>query len=368
MLRCPRVDSATPCLLLGGSALVLGGALASASPRPARESCRQRSQAGPPLLRPRHWPWSWVVGPQPGLCPGAPSSLASCGVLLAGRSLLWGLGTLSCGQGCVAGAFSGTPASPGAQGAGSGQSRDRQLPSGCFRGLTSRVQPGATVSRGLEAEEAGHPGGRSRKLLRRRPPGEWASLPGVWLAVFRWPGAPPGHPGSAASAGSPAWPCCSFRPPAGLPAALLLPPWLPSAWPRDVGTLVERSAVSWLCRVGGNSGREPRVQPGAGQVEGAVGAPGVRAPRPLRPRALPGGPGSRWRTRSGCPLAGLALWSLRWVASISQSPSKSTGRGRPQARWGAGWGSSLHLRPGLLTTPQLPGRWWQPLGLFLPLR
>ena len=28
--------------------------------------------------------------------------------------------------------------------------------------------------------------------------------------------------------------------------------------------------MSWLCRVGGNSGREPRVQPGAGQVEGAV--------------------------------------------------------------------------------------------------
>lgn len=271
------------------------------------------------------WPPAWAVSRrpfQPGIlwCP------------LAGRSLLRGLGTLSCGQGCVAGAFSGTPASPGVQGAGSGQSRDRQLPSGCFRGLTSRVQPGATVSRGLEAEEAGHPSGRSRKLLRRRPPGEWASLPGAWLAVLRWPGAPPGHPGSAASAGPPAWPCCSFRPPAGLPAALLLSPWLPSAWPRDVGTLVERSAMSWLCRVGGNSGREPRVQPGAGQVGGAVGAPGVRAPRPLRPRALPGGPGSRWRTRSGCPLAGLALWSLRWVASISQSPSKSTGRGRPQAR------------------------------------
>lgn len=46
--------------------------------------------------------------------------------------------------------------------------------------------------------------------------------------------------------------------------------------------------MSWLCGVGGNTGREPRVQPGPGQVRGTGGAPGVCAPRPLRPRALPG--------------------------------------------------------------------------------
>ena len=164
------------------------------SPRPARESCRQRSRVGPALLRPQHCPWSWVIGPQPELCPGAPSSLASCGILLAGCSFLQGLGTLSCGQSCIAGAFPGTPASPGAQGTGSWQSRDRQLPSGCCGGLMSRVQPGATVSWGLEVEEAGRLGGRSRKLLRRRPPGEWALLTGVWPAVLRQPGSPPGHP------------------------------------------------------------------------------------------------------------------------------------------------------------------------------
>lgn len=273
----------------------LEGPLASVSPRPARGSSRQRSRAGPALLRPQHCPWSRVVGPQPELCPGAPSSLASCGVLLAGRSFLQGLGTLSCGQSCVAGAFPGTPASPGAQGTGSWQSRDRQLPSGCCGGLMSRVQPGATVSWGLEVEEAGCPGGRSRKLLWRRPPGEWALLTGVWPAVLRQPGAPPGRPSPGASSGSPAWPCCSFRPPAGLPAALLFPQWLPAARPHGEDTLVEKSAVSWLCGVGGNSRRKLRAQPGAGGGWARRG----RAPRPLRLRALPGG---AWAAGGGHPL------------------------------------------------------------------
>lgn len=265
--------------------------MASVSPRPARESCRQRSQAGPALLRPQHCPWSWVVGLQPELCPGAPSSLASCGVLLASRSFLQGLGTLSCGQSYVAGAFPGTPASPGAQGTGSWQSRDRQLPSGCCGGLMSRVQPGATVSWGLEVEEAGRPGGWSRKLLWRRPPGEWALLTGVWPAVLRQPGAPPGRPSPGASSGPPAWPCCSFHPPAGLPAALLFLRWLPAARPHSEDTLVEKSAVSWLCGVGGNRGRKPRAQPGTGRGTGppGTGAQTLEAQSPAGGRARAAG-------------------------------------------------------------------------------
>lgn len=108
MLGPSRVGSATPCLLLGGSALALGGPWPPASPRLARRELQAEVTGRARLL----WPalaLGRVVGLQPGLCPGAPSGLASCGILLAGRSLLQGLGTLSCGQGCVAGAFPGTP-------------------------------------------------------------------------------------------------------------------------------------------------------------------------------------------------------------------------------------------------------------------
>ena len=52
---------------------------------------------------------------------------------------------------------------------------------------------------------------------------------------------------------------------------------------------MEKSAVSWLCGMGGNSGRKPRVQ----LVQGGGRAHRGWVPRPLRLRALPGGPGQQ---------------------------------------------------------------------------
>ncbi|CAM9540687.1 unnamed protein product [Rangifer tarandus platyrhynchus] len=64
-----------------------------------------------------------------------------------------------------------------------------------------------------------------------------------------------------------------------------------AAAPQREDTLVEKSAVSWLCGVGGNRGRKPRAQPGTGRGTGppGTGAQTLEAQSPAGGRARAAG-------------------------------------------------------------------------------
>lgn len=96
-------------------------------------------------------------GPVP--APFWPWSRARCALLLA-----WGL---MLGKGCAAEAFPGTPTSSAALWTGYGPHKDRQLPSGSWGWCLGKSRAPAW---GTRPEEAGSPGGPSRKPLGRRFP------------------------------------------------------------------------------------------------------------------------------------------------------------------------------------------------------
>lgn len=167
-----------------------------------------------PCPGPGTGPGVQAVGLQPGAVSAALSRPGSRGVLLTICSLLWGLGALSWGQGCVAGAFPGTPCFLCCPKSRIWALQGQMAPSGFWQ--RAWRQPWGCRARGA---------GSLRKPLDGRPARE--------QAVFPWPPASPRR-----SRALPGYRGPSASPPA-LPWALLpLPPaWAPGGPPAFVQPL-----------------------------------------------------------------------------------------------------------------------------------
>ena len=211
-----------------------------------------------PCPGPGTGPGVQAAGLQPGAVSAALSRPGSGGVLPSVCSLLWGLGALSWGQGCVAGAFPGTPRFLCCPRSRIWALRGQMAPSGCWQ--RAWRQPWGCRARGA---------GGSRKPLDGRPAREQAVFP--WpLAAPRRSRALPGYLGPSASP--------TPGPPGGLAAASarLGPRWPPpplsscSPSPSD-----STAACPRLLRVGARTGCGRLSGSGVEEADGAAWAQGA---------------------------------------------------------------------------------------------